>query len=343
MLKIQFGIRRLASLTACLTTCVAMSAQAAEVDVMMIGDSLTYGFSRVDSNGNSVSPQSNGGWRVPLDNGLNSNPLLTSNTYNFIGNRGDNNANTGGNGEANLEPDGFDGFGETAVAFHEGYGGWVIDNANRTAGHISRLPGRSDIKGNLTSAGGAIAPQNADVVMLMIGTNDITGMFFTDSSVHTTVDPIVASLGALIDDIVALAPDATLLVSTLLPAREGQSYGNMGGTTDQFNAQVDLFNEKLRADFFGEWLDDSLGTDVYAEHSTYSNVLLLDANSAIDPGASAGDVSSDDLHLTEPGYAKVGQFYEDRFVALNIVPSPSSAAVFAVLGGLAMCRRRRAA
>lgn len=331
MRRIQAGFHRLAATAVCLAASAAFSAQAADVDVMTIGDSLTFGF--------LPGNVSDGGWRVPLNDGLNSNLLLGGTTYNFIGTKGDGNPNTVVNEEG---ADSFDGVGGN-TALHEGYGGWVINDSNRSALHIANNPNRHAIGDYLTSNGGAIAPQNADVVMLMIGINDVLGLSYPGDTPHATVDPMVATLGALISDITALAPDATLLVSTLLPVRDGATIN--GEATSIVNDRIDSFNDQLLEDFFGNtWLSDSQGTDVYAEHDTLSNVFLLDANSAIDAAFATGDFilgSIDDTHLSASGYGNLADWYEDRFVGLNIVPSPSSAAVLAVLGGLAMCRRRR--
>ena len=334
MLRIQDRFHRLIASAACLAVSVSFGAQAANVDVMTIGDSLTYGF--LPGGG------SDGGWRVPLNDGLNSNLLLGGTTYNFIGTKGDGNPNTVFNEEG---VDSFDGVGGN-TALHEGYGGWVINDSNRSAQHIIDHPTRHAIGDYLTTNGGAIAPQNADVVMLMVGINDVLGLTYGGTP-HATVDPMVATLGALINDITALAPDATLLVSTLLPVRDGATIN--GEATATVNARIDSFNEQLLEDFFADtWFSDSQssGADVYAKHSSHSNVFLLDANSAIDAAFATGDFvsgSNDDVHLSASGYGNLADWYEDRFVGLNIVPTPSSAVVLAVMGGLAMCRRRRAA
>lgn len=322
---------------------------------MAIGDSLTWGFSfegpdgilgNADDGGGSNWFASNGGWRSPLNTQINSNPSL-GHIYNFIGTKGDDNGSTvfnedsgivddrgdgfmAGNGYA--DGDGFDGPG-SAAALHEGYGGWDIQ----------------DIRDSISSDGstGPIQPGQADVIMLMVGVNNIYGFTHGGSSSYASTSEMIDDLALLIDEIVALSPDATILVSNLLPiVTNAEPFTSTADPTDQMNIDISAFNDELLLDEFGNtWLDDSEGTDVYAEHNTYDNVFLLDAHSAIDPAAGAGDIytiHSDNIHLTPGGYGNLADFYEDRFVGLNVVPSPSSSAVMAILGGMAMLRRRRA-
>lgn len=327
-----------------------------DLSVMAIGDSLTWGFSyegpdgvlgNADDGGGASWFASNGGWRSPLNAQLNSNATLDT-TYNFIGTKGDDVATTvfneasgvvddrgdafmAGNGYA--DGDGFDGPG-SAAALHEGYGGWVTQ----------------DIRDNISSDGstGPIQPGSADVVMIMVGVNDVLGLDLFPSGTYANTSEIVDDLALLIDEIVAIAPDATILVSNVLPVvTNSRPFLGLDDPTDQTNDYIDDLNDELLLDEFGNaWLDDSEGTDVYAEHDTYDNVFLLNANSVIDPSAGAGDIytiHSDYIHLTPQGYGDLANFYEDRFVGLNIVPEPSSAALLAVLGGMAMVRRRRRA
>ena len=353
------------ALTAACALGASSSASAdTDLDVMFIGDSLTWGMTYTDANGNGFNNlQSNGGFRSPLLTGLNSNSELSQFNFNAIGNKGNGVLSTFSDSSVeyrhatsnsyfpDANGDGFDGPSDS-VALHSGYSAWVIDA--QAYGGLAAMQadnnrgGIRDIVGN--TAQNQINPSNANVIMLKIGVNDLN-RFAGGSSPYASVGAIVDQLELLIDDIVALAPsDATLVVSTVLPVVENRTpYNSSNQPTDPNNTVIDDFNALLLSDAFGgAFQDDSLGADTWAQHNIHENVILVDANSAIDRTLvpnDAGDLHTrfdDFLHLTPTGYANLSDYYEDRFVALQI-PEPSSAALLAVLGGLAMVRRRRSA
>src|SRR4029079_4277604 len=87
---------------------------------------------------------------------------------------------------------------------HEGHRGYTMDTACSDTG----------ISGQLVDQ--AIAGQKPQIILLMIGTNDI------NRSVDVANAPV--RLGKLIDEIVADAPGALVVVSTIIPIND--SAGN---------------------------------------------------------------------------------------------------------------------
>ncbi|MEM6457944.1 MAG: SGNH/GDSL hydrolase family protein [Planctomycetota bacterium] len=247
------------------------------LNVIAIGDSLTEGTS-----GDT--------WVVSLKNKINNDPQ-TSFAFRFVGTQ---KSRKGG-----------------VTVRHEGYGGWYIETSN-----FSGTSGRSGIRDNLTSRGGVIAPQNADIVILLIGINDVLGLSDGGSTVADTGE-IVNDLGTLIDEIVDLAPEATVFVSTLLPLSDGGLFGLTDGTYGDANQHVDAVNGQLLLDFFGgRWLGDDTENDAYALHHVHENVFLLNTHLAIDGGPSSKDISPDGVHLTEQGNRNLGNWYADRLAFL---------------------------
>ncbi len=80
---------------------------------------------------------------------------------------------------------------------HEGHGGFTIDSGT----------GYSGISGAITDQ--ALANYHPNIVLLMIGTNDING--------NIDVAAAPTRLGKLIDDITTRAPNALLIVATIIP------------------------------------------------------------------------------------------------------------------------------
>ena len=86
---------------------------------------------------------------------------------------------------------------ETFPKRHEGHGGYTIDTDS----------GHSGISGQITDK--AISDFHPHVVLLMIGTNDING--------NVDVGNAPKRLGNLIDDIASSAPDALIVVASIIP------------------------------------------------------------------------------------------------------------------------------
>jgi len=345
----------------------APAALAAQIDVMAIGDSITWGF-RSGASGDQLS---NGGWRVPLNTQLDA---LGSDTYNFIGVKGDDNHATvtgekSGDSQRLGEPyngDGPDGIGSN-TALHHGYSGWVIDAqpyfdsgayVDNNSDLVSDSNNRSGITQHLTATNpttGTIDPSTADVVMLSIGINDVIEYTSFTNSPYSSINDMVVNLGSLIDTIAGAVPtNTTVLVSNLLPLA-GDPFGSTNSNTIGGEAGVEEFNSLLFDQFFGDndgdfdetFLSDSLGDEVYASHSSLSNVFLLNAfSSVLDEN---GDVISsafvgDNVHPTDSGYRLIAEFYAERFEAGAFpVPEPGTAVLMVLGGALLLGRRRRAA
>lgn len=331
----------------------APAALAAQIDVMAIGDSITWGF-----DGSSTS----GGWRTGLQTNLQN--LGSSNTFNFIGIKGDGNTGTvTGENTAVLQTD------DSVGPLHEGYSGWVIDALGPAGSTSYSDPDgsstdpddifydsgqRSGIANHIRTGPEAITPNTAGtidpgnlngnfsdpagVVMLSIGTNDVvTYTGFGDESPYTSISEMISVLGSLIDTIAGVLPASSkLLVSNLTPLNGDPFDSDSNGQTG--NDDINAFNSLLLSELFG----GAFNTDDYASHESLSNVFLLDANSALtDP---ANDLLSDNVHPTAQGYTKLADFYTDSFVALGLtVPEPGTAVLMVLGGALLLGRRRRAA
>ena len=81
----------------------------------------------------------------------------------------------------------------TAPFLHEGHPGWIIKDVN--------------------SVSGVSLPKRPNVVLIHAGTNDLL--------TNNKIDEAPERLGALIDHVTAVAPDAVVLVSQLLSSRPG--------------------------------------------------------------------------------------------------------------------------
>jgi lysophospholipase L1-like esterase len=103
--------------------------------------------------------------------------------------------------------------GRTFPKENEGHSGYSIDNSSQSSG----------IAGVLTD--GAIATYKPNVILLMIGTNDM----------HEAIDLANAPtrLGNLLDQITADAPEALIVVATIIPANGAQNT-----PTQTYNAAI---------------------------------------------------------------------------------------------------------
>ncbi|MEM6392445.1 MAG: GDSL-type esterase/lipase family protein [Planctomycetota bacterium] len=366
----QFGFRRAVAATALCGTLglTGLAADAEPIDVMAIGDSITWGFVRDLTQPSPPSTQL-GGWRLPLGlslgigdptdyDGLSQygtgllptgkDPRFAA-TFQFVGNKGDNNPSTVLDETGRVsQPAGGDDFGDggsnNTDFLHEGYSGWVIDEVPYGPGDLT--DGRQGVLENLVSNGGAIDPGSADVVMLSIGVNDLLRRSNNNLPGYTPDDD-VDRLNNLIREIQADAPDATIIVSNILP------FAGSPFTFDATNTEVDAFNDDLLARYFGGAFDSN-GLAAY-DDLLIDDVFLLDVNTlftdAIPTGGDitdlistfVGSAGADNLHPTLEGYAALGDIYADAFVNLGIgIPEPSSGLLVVLGAGLAAARRRRA-
>ncbi|MEM6392446.1 MAG: SGNH/GDSL hydrolase family protein [Planctomycetota bacterium] len=326
----------------------APTADAETIDIMAIGDSITWGFQR--ENGTVITA---GGWRVPLAGNLASDGRFVSD-FGYIGVKGDSNLSTvpEETGRINGPPSGDDsgdGLGNNTDFLHEGYSGWAIDETPFNPGELS--DGRQGVFENLASQGGAIDPSNADVVMIALGANDVLRER-VDAGVRSDNTPYVSAaerLNNLIEQIKLDSPNATILVSNVLPVVQDRDPFNSGiDPTDSYNTLADSMNDELLDDFFGGAFD----ADSLAAHSVLDDVFLLDTNSLFlpdrtDPDGYITTVSNDFLHPTGDGYLALANIYTEAFADLGIgttaIPEPATALLLLSGTGLIVGRRRRRA
>jgi lysophospholipase L1-like esterase len=159
---------------------------------------------------------------------------------------------------------------------HEGRGGFTIDSDQ----------GHSGISGGVTD--NAMAAQTPHIVLLMIGTNDLNG--------NVDVAAAPTRLGNLIDQITDNAPDALVVVATIVPMENGN-----GSKVAPYNAAMaDLIASRVAQ---GKHV---IGVDNHAAFTADSNYA----------SAWMGDA----LHPNDAGYAVLGDsFYE---AIADYVPAP---------------------
>ncbi len=161
---------------------------------------------------------------------------------------------------------------------HEGHGGYTIDTDS----------GHSGISGQITSQ--ALAT-GAHIVLLMIGTNDING--------NVDVNNAPTRLGKLIDDITMRAPNALVVVATIIPIANNQGA----------NQKVMAYNGKLPE-------------LVNMRAAAGKHVVLLDNYGlfAANPNYASAWMG-DNLHPNNTGYAELGKaFYGAIESALPAAP-----------------------
>jgi lysophospholipase L1-like esterase len=178
---------------------------------------------------------------------------------------------------------------------HEGHSGYTI-----TGG------GRAGIMDNIKTW---LGPQGADpdVILLMIGTNDVT----TYATSLSTIPQATANLDALISKIsnksTGLKPNAKLILAEITPIE---------------NASQDALAKAYNA---------SIVSLVAAHQSLGENVSLVDMHSALNNPADMND----NLHPNSSGYNKMAQVWFNGIIA--VVPEPSSIVLLIAFGLLGLC------
>lgn len=215
------------------------------VKVMPLGDSITDGFTV------------NGGYRKTLESKIQTAKLSAN--VDFVGSDKNDNGTYDGD--------------------HEGHSGWAID----------AIPISSDIEGKgrqgLTSnVDSWMSTYNPDIVMLMIGTNDILSQYDLDNA--------PARLSKLVDKVIAKLPeDGTLYLATIPYLKAGGNYDKTGKTQAVLNEQIDAYNTGVKA------------------IAQEKGLVLVDVNSLL----SISDLS-DVAHPTSSGYAKLGNLWYDTII-----------------------------
>jgi lysophospholipase L1-like esterase len=149
---------------------------------------------------------------------------------------------------------------------HEGHGGYTI---NTDSSH-------NGISGQITQS--ALANYSPNIVLLKIGTNDING----------NVDQANAPtrLAALIDDILTRAPNALLVVSSIIPSKNDGTNTNF----QKYNAAIPgLVDTRAKAGKHIVFLDNY---QAFAANSNYKTALM-----------------ADNLHPNDAGYVVLGQSF----------------------------------
>lgn len=151
---------------------------------------------------------------------------------------------------------------------HEGHGGYTIDSGG----------GNSGISGDITNR--AISNYRPQIILLMIGTNDVNG--------NINVNGAPMRLGNLIDDITTKAPDALLVVATIIPIDKADS--NQRATA--YNAAIPaLVESRAAAGKHVVFLDNNA---IFASQPNFKTALL-----------------GDYLHPNDAGYAVLGKAFYD--------------------------------
>lgn len=158
---------------------------------------------------------------------------------------------------------------------HEGHSGWSIapisaeDNISGT------------FRNGLTSSIDLwMSNNNPNIILLMIGTNDILSQY--------ALDEAPARLETLIDKIqFELPSDGKIYLASIPYIDADFNNNNTGQNQDGFNAQVDAYNR---------------GVEEAA--SKYDNVIFVNMNAEI----TLSDLK-DGIHLNEAGYDKMGQVW----------------------------------
>ena len=162
--------------------------------------------------------------------------------------------------------------GRTFPMRHEGHGGYTISGG-----------GNGGIAGTITDT--AISTYHPNIVLLMIGTNDL------NDNIDVTNAP--SRLGKLIDEIITDAPAALVVVSTIIPI--GAPNGDQ--RTQTYNA--------------------ALPGLVNARASAGKHVVLVDSYAAFakDPNYQT-TLKADGLHPNTAGYVVLGQAFYGAIGAL---------------------------
>ncbi len=185
--------------------------------------------------------------------------------------------------------------GDFADNDHAGYSGERID----------------EIDGRLDEIMGATPDNNPDVILLMIGTNDV----FEDFDLANAPSRLSSLIGHIFDR----EPGAHLLVSTILPI-----FGN-GNPDAVWEARVGAFN-------------DALPGVVSGFAGTGRNISLLDLHALV----GQADLP-DGVHPDEGGNLKLAQGWFAGIQSITTVPLPSSLLMLvggmSVFGGFMVKRR----
>jgi len=161
---------------------------------------------------------------------------------------------------------------KTFPRMHEGRGGYTIAGG-----------GQGAIAGTVVDT--AISRFPPHIVLLMIGTNDING--------NINVSTAPTRLGQLIDEIISDAPNALVVVASIIPIRDD-------GTNQRipnYNAAIPgLVNTRAAAGKHVMFVDNYAA---FTKNTSFRTALMVDG-----------------LHPNDAGYAVLGQSFYDAISAL---------------------------
>jgi lysophospholipase L1-like esterase len=160
---------------------------------------------------------------------------------------------------------------------HEGHGGYTIAGG-----------GQGAIAGTITDT--AISMYHPNIVLLMIGTNDING--------NINVSSAPTRLGQLIDEIIADAPTALVVVASIIPIRD-----------DGTNQRIPNYNATIPG-------------LVNTRAAAGKHVVFVDNYAAIIKDTNwRTSLMVDNLHPNDAGYAVLGQSFYGAISAV-LPPAP---------------------
>jgi len=182
---------------------------------------------------------------------------------------------------------------------NEGHGGYRISQIAYGPGENPASPsgGIADWLAALAAAG-----QTPDVILLMIGTNDIL-----DGAAYRNAAP--TNLGNLIDLLTAELADARVIVASIPP---------MTFSDPKWNGYVNAYNAAIPG-------------IVASRAGAGKHVQFLDVNAILTPS----DISGDCVHLNAAGLDKVGAAFA------SVAPEPATLLLFVAASPLALRLRKR--
>ena len=187
---------------------------------------------------------------------------------------------------------------------HEGHSGYTIAAATVGAGNITDNIARW------------LGPtMNPDIILMMIGTNDINYQYRVNEA-PARLDHLISLISNLST---GLKPNAHLIVANLPPIDD--SHNNFRSTPTDFSAnnRINAFNAMVPG--------------LVAQHRALGErVYFADINSAL----TTTDIF-DGLHPTAAGYDKIGHAF---FNAIRAIPEPSTALLTLVAHAILMLTRR---
>ena len=246
--------------------------------ILPLGDSITYG-------GGAA-----GGYRDPLYTRLHN----AGDTFTFVGTETANSTTILNN---------------AGQSHHGGYSGYFIEGQAITG--VATPNGKPGLYEGL---GTSIGPFNPDIILLMIGTNDIGYGYAAPNTAATR-------LTALINHIYDFQPKASLFLASITPRTSG--YNGLSG--DDLNALAQTYNAAMPGIVNGQ---RALGRKVF----------FVDMYNAIDKNTDL----SDGVHPNASGYNKMAQTWYNA-VSTAHTPEPSTIVllVMALAGLLAYAWKKR--